>query len=303
MLGSSEHFPPPNSPPGLLTRIRIDKVGGFGPWRPAPDPPLAAARYDKMRGSKGGAMALVGVLDRRDGGGLGVAPQASAEVNPIGNLGETLRVEFKGIVADVTVHDVLPTDPPPGYTPTGSPRWRDQGGPWKARVTVHVIQAPNPFITSIAFSFDGVTPYADAYAPKNTDAPDALQYALQNAPPGRPSTAPCTGRSTATLVTNVVLINPQTGTHLAQWNIWQPGPRCPDRNDCPVATATEPDLDELADVAARTFPLACPPSATPDNVAAFIAANLPGRGSPSTSPTPAGWCCRRARPRCWGTPC
>ena len=41
-----------------------------------------------------------------------------------------------------------------------------------------------------------------------------------------------------------------------------------------VTTATAPDLDELADVAARTFPLACPPSATPDNVAAFIAANL-----------------------------
>jgi len=30
MLGSSEHFPPPNAPQGLLTRIRIDKVGGFG---------------------------------------------------------------------------------------------------------------------------------------------------------------------------------------------------------------------------------------------------------------------------------
>jgi ribosomal protein S18 acetylase RimI-like enzyme len=41
-----------------------------------------------------------------------------------------------------------------------------------------------------------------------------------------------------------------------------------------VTTATSADLDDLADVAARTFPLACPPSATPDNVAAFIAANL-----------------------------
>jgi PPOX class probable F420-dependent enzyme len=30
MFGSSEHFPPRNSPPGLLTRIRIEKVGGFG---------------------------------------------------------------------------------------------------------------------------------------------------------------------------------------------------------------------------------------------------------------------------------
>ncbi len=41
-----------------------------------------------------------------------------------------------------------------------------------------------------------------------------------------------------------------------------------------VAAATEADLTELADVAARTFPLACPPSATPQNIAAFIAANL-----------------------------
>ncbi|MDT5241648.1 MAG: hypothetical protein QOD97_3846 [Mycobacterium sp.] len=32
MLGSSEHFPPPNAPAGLLTRIRIEKVGGLGPW-------------------------------------------------------------------------------------------------------------------------------------------------------------------------------------------------------------------------------------------------------------------------------
>ena len=41
-----------------------------------------------------------------------------------------------------------------------------------------------------------------------------------------------------------------------------------------VTEATESDVDDLADVAARTFPLACPPSATPDNVAAFIAAQL-----------------------------
>jgi ribosomal protein S18 acetylase RimI-like enzyme len=41
-----------------------------------------------------------------------------------------------------------------------------------------------------------------------------------------------------------------------------------------VATAVAPDLDELTEVAARTFPLACPPAATQENVAAFIAANL-----------------------------
>lgn len=39
----------------------------------------------------------------------------------------------------------------------------------------------------------------------------------------------------------------------------------------PAATS---QLAELADVAAHTFPLACPPSVGPDDVAAFIAENL-----------------------------
>ncbi len=154
------------------------------------------------------------------------APTASAET-PIGNLGDTLRVEFKGIVADVTVHDVLPTDPPPGYAATGSPRWINQGGPWKAPVTVHVIQAPTHYAMAKAFAFNGVTPYADAYAPKNTDAPDALQYALLNAPPGATVNGAVYWQVYRALVTNVVLLNPQTGEHLAQWNIWQPGAPLP----------------------------------------------------------------------------
>jgi len=45
-----------------------------------------------------------------------------------------------------------------------------------------------------------------------------------------------------------------------------------------VTTHIEPAdpalLTELADVAARTFPLACPPSARPRDVADFLAANL-----------------------------
>ncbi|WP_099039595.1 PPOX class F420-dependent oxidoreductase [Mycobacterium neglectum] len=32
MLGSDEHFPPPNAPAGLLTRVRVEKIGGSGPW-------------------------------------------------------------------------------------------------------------------------------------------------------------------------------------------------------------------------------------------------------------------------------
>lgn len=41
-----------------------------------------------------------------------------------------------------------------------------------------------------------------------------------------------------------------------------------------VTAAVEVDLAEIADVAARTFPLACPPSVTPQNIIAFIDENL-----------------------------
>ena len=34
------------------------------------------------------------------------------------------------------------------------------------------------------------------------------------------------------------------------------------------------DIDELADVAARTFPLACPPATPAENIASFIDTNL-----------------------------
>lgn len=41
-----------------------------------------------------------------------------------------------------------------------------------------------------------------------------------------------------------------------------------------VTPATETDLTELADVAALTFPLACPPSSHPHDIASFIGDNL-----------------------------
>ena len=157
-----------------------------------------------------------------------VVPPASAEGTAIGNIGDTLRVNFKGIVVDVTVHDVLPVDPPPpGYAATGSPRWINQGGPWKAPITIQVVAAPTPFAMAKAFAFDGVTPYADAYQPKNTDAPDELQYALRNAPPGATVNGAVYWQVYRALVTNVVLLNRQTGEHLAQWNLWQPGAPLP----------------------------------------------------------------------------
>ena len=44
-----------------------------------------------------------------------------------------------------------------------------------------------------------------------------------------------------------------------------------------VTVAATADLDELAELAAATFPLACPPTSPPADVAAFIAANLSAR--------------------------
>lgn len=41
-----------------------------------------------------------------------------------------------------------------------------------------------------------------------------------------------------------------------------------------ISTATAEDVAELAAVAAATFPLACPPSSTRADIAAFIATNL-----------------------------
>ena len=32
MLGPNSNFPPEGAPPGFLTRVRIDKVSGQGPW-------------------------------------------------------------------------------------------------------------------------------------------------------------------------------------------------------------------------------------------------------------------------------
>ncbi len=57
-----------------------------------------------------------------------VAAPASAEPTPIGRLGETLRINFKGLVADITVHSIDPSPIPPGFGyPPRPPRnevWR-----------------------------------------------------------------------------------------------------------------------------------------------------------------------------------
>ena len=143
-------------------------------------------------------------------------PQARAGNAPIGRLGDVLRVDYMGIVADVAVTSVDLSDIPPGFgrAPLG-PRYEV----YRANVTVHVIKAATPSITSIVFEFNGVTPIADAYKPRNSDSPDDLRAALQNAPAGATVSGGVWWDVYRDLVTNVVLLDRVTGTHLAQWNL------------------------------------------------------------------------------------
>lgn len=159
---------------------------------------------------------------------LVVAPVASAGPTtspdaPIGRLGDTLRVSFDDetvglVVADVTVHDVVPSEIPPGWNWNGAPRWRAQGAPWRANVTVHPIKVPNPYALAVAFVFHGVTPGADAYPSKHTDDPTALDAVLTNAPQGSTVDGGVYWDVYRGLVTNVVL-TAKNGLRLAQWNM------------------------------------------------------------------------------------
>jgi hypothetical protein len=153
---------------------------------------------------------------------IGVAaPRARADA-PIGHLGDTLRVDTGTYVADVTVSSVAPCDPPPGfgYTRSGVPIKSFPGSVVnRADVTVRAIRVPNPFIMATDFSFDGVTPYADAYKPRNTDASDALDNVLTNAPNGAVVRGGVYWDAYRDPVSNVVLLDRKTGEHLAQWNL------------------------------------------------------------------------------------
>jgi hypothetical protein len=107
-------------------------------------------------------------------------PRASAGDAPIGHLGDTLRVDTGKYIADVTVSSGQPVDPPPG--------------------------------------FGGVTPFGDAYKSRASDAPDALDAALANAPTGSIVRGGVYWEAYRDPVSTVVLLD-KTGYHLAQWNL------------------------------------------------------------------------------------
>ena len=150
------------------------------------------------------------------------APRARAGDAPIGHIGDTLRVDTGTYIADVTVSSVAPCAPPPGfcYTREGVPVKSFPGSTVdRADVTVRAIRVPNPFIMATTFAFDGVTPFADAYKPRPSDAPDALDSVLTNAPNGAIVRGGVYWDAYRDPVSNVVLLDRKTGQHLAQWNL------------------------------------------------------------------------------------
>ncbi|HME49267.1 hypothetical protein [Mycobacterium sp.] len=161
---------------------------------------------------------LMGLIVVIAGVGTLLAPSASAVDAPTGHLGDTLRVNDPDnkFIADVTVVSMDPSDVPPGFG--YGPRWPNVRV-YRANVVVHPLQVPSPYYLSTIFSFNGVTLTGDAYLPKNTDAPDALQYSLLNAPQGATVAGGVWWDCYRDLPSSVVLVDRKTGFHLAQWNI------------------------------------------------------------------------------------
>lgn len=195
-------------------------------------------------------------------------PRAWAGDAPIGHIGDTLRVDTGTYVADVTVSSVVPVDPPPGfaYTRSGVPvKSFPDSSVTRADVTVRAVRVPNSFILATNFSFTGVTPFADAYKPRPCDASDWLDAALGNAPQGSIVRGGCTGTPTATRcrLSCCWTRKPASTSHSGTFDL-----------RLEIATADVTDADELAAVAARTFPLACPPAVAPEHIASFVDANL-----------------------------
>ena len=150
---------------------------------------------------------------------LVAVPRASAGDAPIGHLGDTSRVDTGKIIADVTVSSVQPVDPPPGfgYNRVGIPvKSFPNSAVVRADVAIHAVRVPNPYQMDTDFTFDGLTPFADAYKPRASDAPDALDNVLVNAPNGAIVRGGVYWDAYRDPVSNVVLLDKKTGQHLAQ---------------------------------------------------------------------------------------
>jgi len=126
------------------------------------------------------------------------------------------------MIADITVSSVQPVDPPPGfgYNRVGVPvKSFPNSAVMRADVAVHAVRVPNPYQMLTDFTFDGVTPFGDAYKSRASDAPDALDAGLANAPAGSIVRGGVYWEAYRDPVANVVLLDKKTGYHLAQWNL------------------------------------------------------------------------------------
>ena len=191
-------------------------------------------------------------------------------------------------------HRAPPRSRPVRLSAPRAPSYQVRGS---AQITVHADRR-RPIRTpmAIAFPFNGVTPYGRRLrAKQHRRTRRAAVRAAERAAGGDGQRRRVWWDCYRALVSNVVLLDTLTGQHLAQWNIWQPGARY--RSDVPidVAAAVAAELAELADVAARTFPLACPPSVTPhEHRGVHRREPLAGTFRATTSPTPTAWCSPRA---------
>jgi hypothetical protein len=68
-------------------------------------------------------------------------------------------------------------------------------------------------------TISSVTPFADAYKPRTSDAPDALDNMIVNAPQGSIVRGEVYWDAHRDPVSNVVLLDKKTSQHLAQWNL------------------------------------------------------------------------------------
>lgn len=143
-------------------------------------------------------------------------PTAAAADIPIGRIGDTLRVQYGDLVADVTVGTIVPSEIPPGF---GYPPRPPRHQVWKAQVVVQAVRVPNPYAMATSFVFNGVTPTGDAYRPRNSDGPEGLMNNLRNAPEGATVAGFVYWDCYRDLVTNVVITDKKSGIRLAQWNV------------------------------------------------------------------------------------
>ena len=81
-------------------------------------------------------------------------------------------------------------------------------------VAIHAVRVPNPYQMLTDFTFDGVTPFGDAYKSRASDAPDTLA----NVPTGSIVRGGVYREAYRDPVSTVVLLD-KTGYHLAQWNL------------------------------------------------------------------------------------